>query len=153
MAEEPNAGPSNPRPPPPSSDEGLGKPQMYPFMYTRPFPSQNLEEDDNGPGIYAIPWLPYMSPMAGFSPNTLIPLRYKIPTRQESTGGANEQHGQEVRQQQGPQRQAVARRFHFAIQIDLALILKLAAVVFLLSQDGSKHKLILMMLCASLVYL
>lgn len=54
--------------------------QMYPFMYTRPFPSQNLEEDDSGPGIYAIPCLPYMSPMAGFSPNTLIPLRYKIPT-------------------------------------------------------------------------
>lgn len=73
--------------------------------------------------------------------------------RQESTGGANEQHGQEVRQQQGPQRQAVVRRFHFAIQIDLGLILKLAAVVFLLSQDGSKHRLILMMLCASLVYL
>ncbi|CAL9210766.1 unnamed protein product [Musa hybrid cultivar] len=161
MAEEPIAGPSNPQPPPPSSDEGLGKPQvpyisdfqMYPFMYTRPFPSQNLEEDDSGPGIYAIPCLPYMSPMAGFSPNTLIPLRYKIPTRQESTGGVNEQHGQEVRQQQGPQRQPVVRRFQFAIQIDLGLILKLAAVVFLLSQDGSKHRLILMMLCASLVYL
>ncbi|RWW00210.1 hypothetical protein GW17_00036829 [Ensete ventricosum] len=124
---------------------------MYPFICTIPFPSQNLEED-NGPGIYAIPCLPYMNPTAGFSPNTLIPLRYKIPT-QESTAGVNEQHGQEVRQQQGPQRQAVVRRFHFAIQIDLALILKLAAVVFLLSQDGPKHKLILMMLCASLVYL
>ncbi|KAJ8470554.1 hypothetical protein OPV22_024897 [Ensete ventricosum] len=132
MAEEPDAGPSNPRSPPPSSDEGLGKPQvpyisgfqMYPFICTIPFPSQNLEEDDNGPGIYAIPCLPYMNPTAGFSPNTLIPLRYKIPTRQESTAGVNEQHGQEVRQQQGPQ-----------------------------SQDGPKHKLILMMLCASLVYL
>ncbi|RZS03310.1 hypothetical protein BHM03_00033478 [Ensete ventricosum] len=88
MAEEPDAGPSNPRSPPPSSDEGLGKPQvpyisgfqMYPFICTIPFPSQNLEEDDNGPGIYAIPCLPYMNPTAGFSPNTLIPLRYKIPT-------------------------------------------------------------------------
>ncbi|WOL19023.1 hypothetical protein Cni_G27820 [Canna indica] len=169
MAEESNSGTSNPHPHPPVSDEDLGKPQvhqsvpyissvqMYPYMSTRMFPSQNPEENDHGPGIYAIPYYSSMSPMAGFPPSTLIPLRYKIPTTPNSTSGANEEHGQEVRQQQGqqqgPQRPVVVRRFHFAFQVDLGLIVKLAAVVFLLSQDGSKHKLILLMLCASLIYL
>jgi len=45
------------------------------------------------------------------------------------------------------------RRFHFAFQLDLALIIKLAAVVFLFSQEGSKQRLFLLILFASLIYL
>lgn len=72
----------------------------------------------------------------------------------ESVGApAGEEHGQDVRQQNGPQRQVVVRRFHFAFQLDLALIIKLAAVVFLFSQEGSKQRLFLLILFASLIYL
>lgn len=66
---------------------------------------------------------------------------------------AGEEQGQDARQQNGPQRQVVVRRFHFAFQLDLALIIKLAAVVFLFSQEGSKQRLFLLILFASLIYL
>lgn len=60
--------------------------------------------------------------------------------------------GQQQQQQQpAPQRQV--RRFQIAIQIDLLLILKLAAVIFLVHQDGSRQRLIVLVICASLVYL
>jgi hypothetical protein len=72
----------------------------------------------------------------------------------ESVGAlAGEEQGQDARQQNGPQRQVVVRRFHFAFQLDLALIIKLAAVVFLFSQEGSKQRLLLLILFASLIYL
>ncbi|XP_073101857.1 uncharacterized protein [Elaeis guineensis] len=112
---------------------------------------QNTENNDHGPGIYAVPVHPFMGPMIEFPPNTLIPLKYNIPTR-ENSGAAAEQQGQ-VRQQQGPQRQVVVRRFHFAFHLDLVLIIKLAAVVFLLNPDGSRQRLFLLMFFASLVYL
>jgi hypothetical protein len=64
-----------------------------------------------------------------------------------------EEHGQDARQQNDPQRQVVVRRFHFAFQLDLVLIIKLAAVVFLFSQEGSKQRLFLLILFASLIYL
>uniref|UniRef100_A0A0A9E9Q7 Uncharacterized protein n=1 Tax=Arundo donax TaxID=35708 RepID=A0A0A9E9Q7_ARUDO len=90
--------------------------------------------------------------MGYYAPTTLVPLTYKIPT--ESVGAAaGEEHGQDARQQNGPQRQVVVRRFHFAFQLDLALIIKLAAVVFLFSQEGSKQRLFLLILFASLIYL
>lgn len=75
------------------------------------------------------------------------------PFRRQVSGGATDEHGQEVRQQHGPQRQVVVRRFHFAFQLDLGLIIKLAAMVFLLSHDGSPQKLVLLVLFALLVYL
>lgn len=63
--------------------------------------------------------------------------------------------GQQQPQQQqlGPQRQIVVRRFQIAFQLDLLLILKLAAVIFLFNQDGSRQRLVLLVFLASLVYL
>lgn len=61
---------------------------------------------------------------------------------------------QELQQQQaGPQRQVVVRRFQIAFQIDLFLILKLAAVIFLFNQDGSRQRLVLLVFFAVLIYL
>nr|CAD1823180.1 unnamed protein product [Ananas comosus var. bracteatus] len=98
-----------------------------------------------------------MGPMGGYPPGALIPLKYKIPTRESSGAVAvEEQQGQGPRQpqqQNDHQRQVVMRRFHFAFQLDLGLIIKLAAVVFLFSQEGSKQKFILLVFFASLVYL
>ncbi|KAF7152918.1 hypothetical protein RHSIM_Rhsim01G0118000 [Rhododendron simsii] len=37
---------------------------------------------NRGAGIYAVPVLPFMNPIAGFPPNTLIPLTYSTPTYQ-----------------------------------------------------------------------
>nr|XP_029118625.1 uncharacterized protein LOC105039325 isoform X3 [Elaeis guineensis] len=48
---------------------------------------QNTENNDHGPGIYAVPVHPFMGPMIEFPPNTLIPLKYNIPTYQ--TGALN----------------------------------------------------------------
>ncbi|KAJ4964294.1 hypothetical protein NE237_024233 [Protea cynaroides] len=133
--------------------------QMYPIMYPALVPGliplQNQEQNNRGAGIYAVPVLQCMGPMSGLSTNTLIPLTYSIPTRTSPTEGAavGEEHGQEGRPQHPPQRQIVVRRFHFAFQLDLFLILKLAAVIFVFNQDGSRQRLILLVLFASLVYL
>lgn len=69
-------------------------------------------------------------------------------------GGEQGQPGEQPQQQQqaGPQRQVV-RRFQIAIQLDILLILKLAAVIFLFNQDGSRQRLTLLVFFASLVYL
>ncbi|KAF5200826.1 transmembrane protein [Thalictrum thalictroides] len=117
---------------------------------------QNQEHPNRGAGIYAVPVHSYMGTMSGFPSNTnLIPLTYSIPTRTSSTegGAVSEGHGQEGHQQHAPQRQVVVRRFHFAFQLDLLLILKLAAVIFVFNQDGSRQRLILLLIFALLVYL
>ncbi|XP_043712553.1 uncharacterized protein LOC122661272 [Telopea speciosissima] len=175
MAEENGVNQPKPSVVPNSSEEKLKQPQvpafpgflaspngdipMYPIMYPALVPGltplQNQEQNNHGAGIYAVPVLQYMGPMAGLSTNTLIPLTYSIPTRTSPPEGAAivEEHGQEGRPQHPPQRQIVVRRFHFAIQLDLLLILKLAAVIFVFNQDGSRHRLILLVFFASLVYL
>ncbi|OUZ99224.1 hypothetical protein BVC80_8967g32 [Macleaya cordata] len=134
--------------------------QMFPIIYPAFVPGliplQNQEQANNGAGIYAVPVLPSMGPMAGFPPNSLIPLTYSIPTRTSPPegGAVGEEHGQqEGRQQHAPHRQVVVRRFHFAFQLDLLLILKLAAVIFVFNQDGSRQRLLLLVFFASLVYL
>uniref|UniRef100_A0A0E0KUW5 Uncharacterized protein n=1 Tax=Oryza punctata TaxID=4537 RepID=A0A0E0KUW5_ORYPU len=107
-------------------------PVMYPMLMTGMPPQQSLDDQAQGPGIYAIQQNQFMG-------STLMPLTYRIPT--ESVGAvAGEEQAQDARQQHGPQRQVVVRRFHFAFQLDLALIIKLAAVVFLFSQEGSKQR-------------
>lgn len=74
--------------------------------------------------------------------------------RRTNTGGAvGEGQGQEGRHQQVPQRQEVGRRFQFPFQIDLGLIIKLAAVVFLFSQEGSRSRFIVLVLFAAFIYL
>lgn len=68
----------------------------------------------------------------------------------ENQGQAAQQQHQQ--QQPAPQRQVV-RRFQLALHIDLLLMLKLAAVIFLFNQDGSKQRFIVLVLFASIVYL
>ncbi|KAJ0984172.1 hypothetical protein J5N97_002528 [Dioscorea zingiberensis] len=127
-------------------------PTMYPCLLPGLVPQASSEQEDHGPGIYAVPVNPYMGSLAGFPPNTLIPLTYNIPRRTDSAGTAAGENGQ-VRPQHGRQRQVVDRRFHFAFQIDLALLLKLAAMVFLFGHEGSRQRLILLVLFALLMYL
>ncbi|XP_011077905.2 uncharacterized protein LOC105161789 [Sesamum indicum] len=134
---------------------------MYPALVPGLFPPhQDQEQINRGPGLYAVPVLPYMQPIAGLPPNTLIPFTYNIPTEHSSAqvrgvGGEHGQPGEQPQQQPeaGPQRQVVVRRFQIAIQLDLLLILKLAAVIFLFNQDGSRQRLTLLVFFASLVYL
>ncbi|PKU79822.1 uncharacterized protein LOC110102300 [Dendrobium catenatum] len=129
-------------------------PLVHPSTVPLVMPPQNPDQSDYGPGLYAIPtYSQFMGMMPGFPPSTLIPLTFKIPTRTNSSGTGGEELGHEARQQQGPQRPVVVRRFHFAFQLDLALIIKLAAVVFLFSQEGSRQRLILLVLFASFIYL
>lgn len=63
---------------------------------------------------------------------------------------AQQQHPQQP--QRAPERQVV-RRFQIAFQIDLLLMLKLAAVIFLFNQDGSRQRLVVLVFFAALVYL
>lgn len=67
--------------------------------------------------------------------------------------GQGEQDQENQQQQPARQRQVVVRRFQIAFQLDLLLILKLAAVIFVFNQDGSKLRLIVLVLFASLIYL
>ncbi|KAG6589693.1 hypothetical protein SDJN03_15116, partial [Cucurbita argyrosperma subsp. sororia] len=135
-------------------------PIMYPVLVPGSAPSEN---QNRGAGIYAVPALPSIGgPIVGMASNNLIPLTYSIPTRSDTSnrtspegGAAVEENGRVGQQQQQPepQRQVVVRRFQIAIQIDLLLILKLAALIFLVHQDGSRQRLVVLVICASLVYL
>ncbi|XP_050130377.1 uncharacterized protein LOC126607004 [Malus sylvestris] len=138
-------------------------PVMYPLLVPGLNPSQDQEQMNRGAGIYAVPVHPFMGPVTGAPFNTLIPLTYNIPTTRASpeVGTVGEQQGQEGQQQQqqqqrqqpGPQRQVVVRRFQIAFQLDVLLIIKLAAVIFLFNQDGSRQRLVLLVIFASIVYL
>ncbi|KAG5594292.1 hypothetical protein H5410_035524 [Solanum commersonii] len=134
---------------------------MYPTLLPEALGMQPIQEELNhGPGLYAVPVAPFMGQYAGFLPNTLIPFTYAVPTgpsipENGAVGEEQGQMGQQQPQQQqlGPQRQIVVRRFQIAFQLDLLLILKLAAVIFLFNQDGSRQRLVLLVFLASLVYL
>nr|XP_027072753.1 uncharacterized protein LOC113697363 [Coffea arabica] len=140
--------------------------QTLPIMYPSYFPGfyppqQNQEQMNHGRGLYAVPAFPFMGPTAAFAPNTLIPFTYNIPSGPSppETGAVGENQGQQQHEQQQPQqmqpghRQVVVRRFQIAFQLDLLLILKLVAVIFLFNQDGSRQRLVLLVFFASLVYL
>lgn len=118
------------------------------------------EHMNRGPGLYAVSVDPFMGSVAGFPTHTLIPFTYNVPTTTSSaeSGSVGQDQGQGSNpqmQQQPPaqQRQVVVRRFQIAFQIDLPLILKLAAVIFLFNQDGSRRKLALLIFFASVIYL
>ncbi|CAN1355339.1 hypothetical protein LINPERPRIM_LOCUS43683 [Linum perenne] len=137
-------------------------PQMFPVLYPTLVPgvtsSLNQQQINGGAGIYAVPVPPCVGPIAGLPADTLIPLTFSIPTSTTSpdagTAGDHGQVGQQPQhQQQGPGRQVAVRRFQIAFQLDLFLIIKLAAVIFLFNQDGSRQRLIVLVLFASLVYL
>ncbi|KAL4567071.1 hypothetical protein LXL04_022643 [Taraxacum kok-saghyz] len=138
-------------------------PIMYPMLVPSIFPPQlNHDHTDQGAGLYAVPTFPnsFMGPVTGIPTTTLIPFTYNIPTGQSVTEGGTggevagqvgQVHGQVGQQQE--QRQVVVRRFQIAIHLDLMLILKLAAVIFLFNQDGSRKRLVLLIFFASLIYL
>ncbi|XP_047939167.1 uncharacterized protein LOC125186764 [Salvia hispanica] len=136
-------------------------PMMYPVLVPGLLPPhQHQEQINHGPGLYAVPVHPYMQQFGGFPPNTLIPFTYNLPTERSSpeardVSGEQGLTGEQPQQQQqaGPQRQVVVRRFQIAIQLDILLILKLAAVIFLFNQDGSRQRLTLLVFFATLVYL
>ncbi|KAK6152190.1 hypothetical protein DH2020_014825 [Rehmannia glutinosa] len=145
MAEGPGTQPSTSSSDQSSSQDSLNKqsqmeifkfPIMYPALVPGLFPPhQDQEQINRGPGLYAV--RERRSPETG------------------EVGGEQGQPGEQPQEQQqaGPQRQVVVRRFQIAIQLDLLLILKLAAVIFLFNQDGSKQRLTLLVFFASLVYL
>ncbi|KAJ6354991.1 hypothetical protein OIU77_005565 [Salix suchowensis] len=137
--------------------------QMFPVMYPALVPGSNAMQDqeqaNHGPGIYAVPVPQFMGPIAGLPSNTLIPLTLNIPTSRPTpeAGGTSDQaqggQQQQPPQQPADQRQIDVRRFQIAFQLDLLLILKLAAVIFLFNQDGSRQRLLVLVFFASLVYL
>ncbi|CAI9779837.1 unnamed protein product [Fraxinus pennsylvanica] len=142
-----------------------GDVQMFPFMYPALVPQlysqQDQEHMNHGPGLYAVPVLPVAQPITGFTSNTLIPFTYNVPVERSSpeTGAAGDVQGQvgeqpqnQQQQQLGPQGQVIVRRFQIVFHLDIPLILKLAAVIFLFSQDGSRQRLTLLVIFASLVY-
>lgn len=55
--------------------------------------------------------------------------------------------------QAGADQRRVVRRFQVGIQLDLLLLLKLAVVVFVFNQDGSKDRLLLLLGLAGVIYL
>ncbi|KAJ3693462.1 hypothetical protein LUZ60_008942 [Juncus effusus] len=121
--------------------------QLHQIPYQPIYPLQNQEEQNLGPGIYAVQSNPYM--------NSLIPLKFHIPTREngeQQQQGAGAVGGARDAGQRN-NNQVVVRRFQFQVQLDLALLIKLAAVVFLFSQDGSTQRLFLLILSALFVYL
>ncbi|KAL9250490.1 hypothetical protein AKJ16_DCAP07558 [Drosera capensis] len=140
-----------------------GNLKMFPIMYPALVPgivaNQNNEQVAHGTGLYAVPVMPFAGTVAGIPSNTLIPLTYNVPTRRPGTsevGAAGVEPGQvgQQQQQQLPhQRQIIVRRFQIAFQLDLLLILKLAAVIFLFNQDGSRQRLALLVFFAALIYL
>ncbi|XP_073526323.1 uncharacterized protein [Phyllobates terribilis] len=168
MAESSDAQSSTPQISSDVPTEALKHPQvqsdrnMLPIMYPALVPgfvgAQNQENAPRRPGIYAIPTFPVMGQVYGIPSNMFIPLTYHTPTRSVSGEGGGEQsqagqQQQQAQQQLGAQRQIVVRRFQIAFQLDLLLILKLAAVIFLFNQDGSRQRLALLVFLASLVYL
>ncbi|KAH9624431.1 hypothetical protein KSS87_004048 [Heliosperma pusillum] len=139
---------------PPFQQGGVNMlPIMYPALVPCLASAQHPEQVNRGPGIYAVPVVPYMGAVTGI-PNTLIPLTYSTPTRSAtSEAGDQSQVGQQQPQQLPAHRQIVIRRFQIAFQLDLALILKLVAVIFLFNQDGSKQRLAVLVFSALIVYL
>ncbi|VVB11075.1 unnamed protein product [Arabis nemorensis] len=134
-----------PQDPASSSSSGFGAYPMY------------EEHMNRGAGIYAVPVHQFAGHIAGLPSNYLIPLTYNVPTTRPSNetenGGENQGQAGQGQQQPAHQRQVVERRFQIAFQLDLFLILKLAAVIFLFNQDGSRQRLAVLVIFATIIYL
>uniref|UniRef100_A0A1J3EF06 Transmembrane protein n=1 Tax=Noccaea caerulescens TaxID=107243 RepID=A0A1J3EF06_NOCCA len=154
------------KPQDPASSSGYraypnGDSPMYPVFYPALVPVHYEEQTNRGAGIYAVPLHQSAGHIAGLPSNYLIPLTYNVPTTRPSneaeTGGENQAQagqGQQQQQQQAAnQRQVVVRRFEIAFQLDIFLILKLAAVIFLFNQDGSRQRLAVLVIFATIIYL
>ncbi|KAM3272056.1 hypothetical protein ACQJBY_042323 [Aegilops geniculata] len=57
-------------------------PLMYPMLVPGMFSQQGMDDQAQGPGIYAIQENQFMGAMGGYAPKTFIPLAYNIPTYQ-----------------------------------------------------------------------
>ena len=78
------------------------------------------------------------------------------PSNETEAGGENQAQAGQGQQQQQPAQQrqvVVVRRFEIAFQLDIFLILKLAAVIFLFNQDGSRQRLAVLVIFATIIYL
>ncbi|KAJ0263039.1 Transmembrane protein [Hirschfeldia incana] len=137
------------------------KPQNpHPGYRLNPGPPYDEQTNGGAAGIYAVPPVNHHQFGGGALPsNYLIPLTYNLPTTRPSneaeSGAENQgQAGQGQGQQQpAHQRQVVVRRFEIAFQLDIFLILKLAAVIFLFNQDGSRQRLAVLVIFATIIYL
>ncbi|KFK29555.1 hypothetical protein AALP_AA7G149100 [Arabis alpina] len=144
------------KPQDPASSSGF---KAYPVLYPALVPVQYEEHMNRGAGLYAVPVHQFPGHVAGLPSNYLIPLTYNVPTTRPSNetenGGENQGQAGQGQQQQQPahQRQVVERRFQIAFQLDLFLILKLAAVIFLFNQDGSRQRLAVLVIFATIIYL
>ncbi|XP_010447784.1 PREDICTED: uncharacterized protein LOC104730324 [Camelina sativa] len=144
----------------PNGDSPPMYPVFYPGLVPGLNPGQYEEQMNRGAGIYAVPVHQFGGHVAGLPSNYLIPLTYNVPTTRPSnegeTGGENQAQAGQGQQQQQPaahQRHVVERRFQIAFQLDLFLILKLAAVIFLFNQDGSRQRLAVLVIFATIIYL
>ncbi|KAJ0250862.1 Transmembrane protein [Hirschfeldia incana] len=173
MAEEPQKASSSTSQQPSSSDKKPDedaeiKPQdpdhgvspKYPSIVPGSSHGQYDEHTNRGAGVYAVPVHQFGGHVAGLPSNYLIPLTYNVPTtrpgNETEAGGENQaQGGQGQQQQQQPagQREVVVRRFEIAFQLDIFLILKLAAVIYLFNQDGSRQRLAVLVIFATIIYL
>ncbi|CAN8326535.1 unnamed protein product [Cochlearia groenlandica] len=131
---------------------------MYPVLYPALVNGQYDEQTNRGAGIYAVSVNQFAGNVATGLPSTyLIPLTYNVPTTRPNnmTEGENQAQAGQGQQQQQPanQRQVVVRRFEIAFQLDLFLILKLAAVIFLFNQEGSRQRLAVLVIFATIIYL
>ncbi|RID56593.1 hypothetical protein BRARA_F00028, partial [Brassica rapa] len=131
---------------PQDPDHGVSPkyPGSYPGLVPGSNPGQYDEQTNRGAGVYAV-----LVHVAGLPLNYLIPLTYHVPmtrpSKETEAGGEN--------QAQGGQRQVVVRRFEIAFQLDILLILKLAAVIYLFNQDGSRQRLAVLVIFATIIYL
>ncbi|KAL9686278.1 hypothetical protein QQ045_023734 [Rhodiola kirilowii] len=148
---------------PHTSFSGIGMqtiPTMYPAFIPNFAINDYQEHSNRGAGLYAVPVLPFAGPVIGPVPNSLIPLTYSVPTASpsvtEATGQENEPVGQQgapAQQQGGPEGQVIVRQFQIAINLDLSLLVKLIALIYLFHQDGSRQRLALLVFLSSIVYL
>ncbi|CAM8897408.1 unnamed protein product [Rhodiola kirilowii] len=161
MAEHSEGSTSNSKDPDMAEPSMAGMQMLYPALIPNFATNGNQEHSNRGAGLYAVPVLPFAGSLTGPIPNNLIPFTYTVPTTTSSSGSGesgqeNEpvgQQGVQPQQQGGPEGQVIVRQFQIAINVDLPLLLKLVAVIYLFHQDGSRRRLALLVFFASIVYL
>ncbi|KAL0704374.1 hypothetical protein Bca4012_070799 [Brassica carinata] len=125
---------------PQDSDHGVSPkyPVLYPGLVPGWNPGQYDEQTNRGAGVYAVP-----VHVAGLPLNYLIPLTYNVPTLDDESSfglmvfiffwvdGFGLDQAMRLRLRERTKR-----------KLDILLILKLAAVIYLFNQDGSRQRLV-----------
>lgn len=168
---------------PPGTAEGTMAPQFVPVLFPVQMPIFMPPSNQAGQnaGCYSLPifGFPGMAPgaPAGFKfPGPMyvpVPMEGILPgaTAGQEVGDAGRAPPVVVRgevplgrvgqlnevppigQAEVPDQRRVVRRFQVGIQLDLLLLLKLAVIVFVFNQDGSKDRLLLLLGLACVIYL